>query len=116
MTETWNYLPGETVEVRCYTNAGVPDLYINGRKVGDECRLDCDDLGFWAWNVVFEEGVVEAKAGDVSFRLETVGAPAKVMPFSSKLISQGSALAMWVSRPRAGFSKSFSVFFPSFII
>ncbi|MBQ8332699.1 MAG: hypothetical protein IJX93_02870, partial [Clostridia bacterium] len=27
---------------------------------------------------VFEEGVIEAKAGDVSFRLETVGAPAKI--------------------------------------
>jgi hypothetical protein len=78
VTETWNYLPGEEVEVRCYTNAGTPDLYINGKKVDDACRLDCADLGFWAWVVAYEDGVVEAKAGDVSFRLETVGAPAMI--------------------------------------
>ncbi len=78
VTDSWNYLPDEDVEVRCYTNAGVPDLYINGRKVSDECRLDSEDLGFYSWIVPFEEGRIEAAAGDIRCALETVGAPAKI--------------------------------------
>ena len=78
VTEGWNYLPGEEVEVRCYTNAGQPELYINGKKVDDECRLDSEKLGYYSWNVVFEEGKIEAVAKDVRCVLETVGAPAKI--------------------------------------
>ena len=78
VTDSWNYLPGEDVEVRCYTNAGQPDLFINGRKVGDECLLDSADLGFYSWVVPFEEGKIEAVAGKIRCALETVGAPAKI--------------------------------------
>ena len=78
VTDSWNYLPGEEVEVRCYTNAGQPDLYINGKKVSDECRLDSADLGFYSWKVIFEEGKIEAEAGNIRCALETVGAPAKI--------------------------------------
>ena len=78
VTESWNYLPGEDVEVRCYTNAGQPDLYINGRKAADECRLDSEDLGYYSWIVPFEEGKIEAAAGNIRCALETTGAPAKM--------------------------------------
>jgi len=78
VTESWNYLPGEDVEVRCYTNAGRPDLYINGRKAADECRLDSEDLGYYSWIVPFEEGKIEAAAGNIRCALETTGAPAKM--------------------------------------
>lgn len=78
VTESWNYLPGENVEVRCYTNAGQPKLYINGKEISEECRLGCTELGFYAWNVPFEEGVLEAVAGSARYALKTVGAAAKI--------------------------------------
>lgn len=78
VTESWNYLPGEEIEVRCYTNAGKPELYINEKRVSEECRLDSTDLGFYSWNVPFEEGTLTAVAGDVRYTLHTVGAAAKI--------------------------------------
>ena len=78
VTESWNYLPGEEIEVRCCTNAGEPELFLNGRKIPGEAKLDSADMGFFSWIVPFEPGTLEARAGDVSFALETTGAPAKI--------------------------------------
>lgn len=74
--EYWNYLPGEDIMVRCYTNAGQPELYLNGKKVSTECHHS--DLGFYVWNVPFEEGTLAAVAGGLRYELKTVGAPAKI--------------------------------------
>jgi hypothetical protein len=58
--------------------AGSYSVEINGRKVSDDCRLDSADLGYYSWKVAFEEGKIEAAAGNVRCALETVGAPAKI--------------------------------------
>lgn len=71
MNEMWNYIPGEEVLVRCYTNVENPQLFLNG-KLQDKF-IDTTDKGYFTWNVVFEEGILEARAGEVSHKLETVG-------------------------------------------
>lgn len=78
MADSWNYLPGEEIEVRCYTNAGKPMLFVNGEAVAEECRLHSAMYGFYAWKVPFAAGRLEAVAGDVRHTLETVGAPVKI--------------------------------------
>ncbi len=61
MNEMWNYIPGEEVLVRCYTNVENPKLFLNG-KLQDKF-IDTTDKGYFTWNVVFEEGILEARAG-----------------------------------------------------
>ncbi len=72
MNESWNYIPGEVIVVRCYTNVENPQLFLNGILQSE--FIDTSDKGYLTWNVVFEEGKLEAIAGEVSHKLETVGA------------------------------------------
>jgi len=76
MHEYWNYMPGEEIEVRCYTNQADVRLYLNGVPYAGS--PDNSGMGYLTWNVSYEPGVLEARAGDVCHRLETVGAPAGI--------------------------------------
>lgn len=58
--ETWNYLPGEEIEVRCYTNLSEAELFLNGRSLGvrsHDRNRDC-----LCWTVPFEAGTLRAEA------------------------------------------------------
>lgn len=72
MNESWNYITGEVIVVRCYTNVKNPQLFLNG--ILQSQFIDTSDKGYLTWNVVFEEGKLEAIAGEVRHKLETVGA------------------------------------------
>ena len=63
---------GEVIVVRCYTNVKNPQLFLNG--ILQSQFIDTSDKGYLTWNVVFEEGKLEAIAGEVRHKLETVGA------------------------------------------
>lgn len=83
--ETWNYVPGEEIEVRCYTNLSEAELFLNGQSLGvRRCDRDRDCL---SWRVPFEAGVLCARASgslangapgvcaQASDTLETIYAP-----------------------------------------
>ncbi len=54
MYRSWNYMPGEMLEVRCYTNLPAAELFCNGKSLG---RKEFDDeLGYIDWYLPFEEG------------------------------------------------------------
>lgn len=88
MNESWNYIPGEEILVRCYTNVKNPILLLNG-KIQREF-IDTSNKGYLTWNVIFEEGVLEARAGQANHILETVGAETtiKLKPIVSEDIIQ----------------------------
>ena len=71
MSESWNYNPGEEILVRCYTNMEDPKLFING--IPQTEFIDTRDKGYLTWNVIFEEGIIEAVVGEVTHKLETTG-------------------------------------------
>jgi len=54
MYRSWNYIPGEAIEVRCYTNQASATLYCNGLSYG-ESSYD-DELGYLSWFIPFEAG------------------------------------------------------------
>ncbi|NLY11327.1 MAG: glycoside hydrolase family 2 protein [Firmicutes bacterium] len=73
---SWNYVAGEEIEVRCYTNQFDVELYLNGKLCED--RLDTTDYGYIAWLVKFEPGILEAVSKQGTNKLETVTAPVKI--------------------------------------
>lgn len=58
MYESWNYIPGEEVEVRCYTNLGYAELFLNEESLGKK-EMD-DNTGYISWIVPFKEGCLKA--------------------------------------------------------
>jgi beta-galactosidase/beta-glucuronidase len=84
MYESWNYVPGEEIEVRCFTNQADPRLYLNGVLHRQEA-VD-SGMGFLTWNLIYEPGVLEVKAGSVSHRLESVNGPVmlEMVPYDTE--------------------------------
>lgn len=78
VSDSWNYLPGEEIEVRCYTNCQNPKLYVNGKEVADTQKVDSSELGYDTWIVPFKAGKIEAVAENVHHVLETVNAPVQI--------------------------------------
>lgn len=58
MYRSWNYMPGEMIEIRCYTNLPNVKLYCNNKELG---RKSFDDqLGYIRWVVPYESGEISA--------------------------------------------------------
>lgn len=76
MFESWNYVPGEEIEVRCYTNQPDVKLYLNG--IPCTRQVDTTSMGYLTWYVFYEPGILEAVSANASHRLETVNAPVKI--------------------------------------
>lgn len=76
----WNYNPGDSIRVVCYTNAPTARLLLNGETVGELKKFD-DDSGMIHWDIPFSPGdlVVEALSDDgvvmASDKLQTSGRP-----------------------------------------
>ena len=69
---SWNYAPGERLELRCYSNRGKPAVTLNGRPLDLLDRTE--ENGAYVCAVDYEPGTLAASAGGVSDVLETTGA------------------------------------------
>lgn len=69
----WNYVPGDSVEIRCYSSAGVPKVTLNGRVL--EMADETETNGSYRCVVSFEEGQLKAEVEGAEDVLETTGAP-----------------------------------------
>ncbi len=56
MYRSWNYITGELIEVRCYTNLSAATLYLNGNNLGK--KTFNEDSGCIAWFVPYEPGEI----------------------------------------------------------
>lgn len=78
--DVWNYEPGDTVRVVCYTNQPSARLLLDGREVGGVKAFD-DRAGMIHWDIPFAPGAltVEALGADgkvaATDRLRTSGRP-----------------------------------------
>ena len=61
VADCWNYVPGEEIEVRCYTNCTDLMLSINDVPVKTAGEY-VEELGFYRWFVPFEPGKITAGA------------------------------------------------------
>jgi hypothetical protein len=55
----WNYQPGDTVKITCYTNAAKVELVLNGKTLGGPKGYD-ERSGSITWTIPFEQGKLEA--------------------------------------------------------
>ena len=77
----WEGKPGERKRASCYTRQPEAELFLNGRSLGK--RKPDRENGYRAvWELDYEEGVLEVRAGEASDRLATPG-PAKRMEAAS---------------------------------
>lgn len=60
MYRSWNYMPGEEIEIRCYTNTACAELYCNQKSYGVKEYDDC--LGYISWIVPYEIGKISVSA------------------------------------------------------
>ncbi len=56
MNRSWNYVPGELIEIRCYTNLCSARVYCNGEDLG--IKPYNEDTGYIAWFVPYEPGEI----------------------------------------------------------
>lgn len=70
MHREWNYIPGELVEVRCYTNLSQVELYCNNRSIG--VQSNNDKYGYISWVLPYEEGTLKAIGKDSSDKKEAI--------------------------------------------
>lgn len=59
----WNYEPGETIRVVCYTNAPSARLLLDGKAIGAVKPYD-DTVGMIHWDVPFTPGALSVEALD----------------------------------------------------
>lgn len=64
MYNSWNYLPGELILVRCYTNLENVELFCNNQSIGVK-SLNKEN-SYISWIVPFETGVLEAVSSYIS--------------------------------------------------
>lgn len=62
MYRSWNYLAGEPVEVRCYTNLPSARLFCNGKDIGEK-EFD-EELGYIFWIIPYEKGELTVTGKD----------------------------------------------------
>lgn len=57
--DDWNYEPGQTVRVMCFTNADHAELFLNGKPVGERKGPD-PSSGMVTWDVEYVPGTLKA--------------------------------------------------------
>ena len=62
MFTSYNYVTGELIEVRCYTNLGYAELFCNNTSMGIK-QFDIE-LGYISWVIPYEHGELRATAID----------------------------------------------------
>ena len=58
----WDYVPGEEVTVRCFTNCPTVDIRLNSASLGVFCLADFANDGFVSCQVPYQPGTLEAMA------------------------------------------------------
>lgn len=94
----WNRHEGDSVSIRCFSNAEEVEVLVNGKSLGRISR-DSAHNGIYNWNTVFVPGTVEAKAYSGGKLVETrvlrtagKAAAIKTTVFDHALINHKDAL------------------------
>lgn len=80
MNRFWQYMPGQKVLVRCFTNLEQAELFLNGKSLGVQRELN--EQGCFEWQVSYEAGSLTAVCtgaeGSLQVQEQTPGAAADV--------------------------------------
>lgn len=60
MHRSYHYIPGESIEIRCYTNLPFAELFVNNKSLGRKAYDD--NLGYIPFTLPFEAGELKAYA------------------------------------------------------
>ncbi len=79
---SWNYKPGDSIRINCFTNCMEAELFINGRSLGKKLSADARDRTIF-WNIVYEPGELLVKAYNsgkevTSNIIKTAGEPSTI--------------------------------------
>ena len=68
--DTWNYQPGDTIRVVCYTNSPSARLLLDGKEIGGLKPMD-DSTGIIHWDVPFKSGQLTAEGVDADGNVQS---------------------------------------------
>ena len=79
----WKGFEGKAIPVRCYTNCGSVELFLNGKSLGEKRTGDTRDLHL-EWMVPYAPGTLKAIAKNnanvmCTDEVQTTGTPAKIL-------------------------------------
>jgi hypothetical protein len=78
-TDTWNYEPGQTIRVMCYTNAPSARLLLNGKPIGGEPQCD-KTTNILYWDIPYATGTLRCEATNgASYEICTTKAPSALL-------------------------------------
>lgn len=78
----WNYESGELIEVRCYTNLGSAELFLNHKSQGRKSYEE--DKGYISWTLPYESGLLNVIGLNGEYQvcakdsLQTINAPSLI--------------------------------------
>ena len=87
--DSWNYEPGDTIRVVCYTNSPSARLLLDGKEIGALKEMD-DATGIIHWDVPFAPGNLTAEGisgkgqKESEFTIATSGRPYSIIAQSDK--------------------------------
>jgi len=70
---SWDYAPGQPVQVVCYTNLPQAELFCNGKSRGTGMLVE--DYGYISWLVPFERGILKAAGAGMHDSIESTSSP-----------------------------------------
>ena len=96
---TWNWKPGEQVQISCFTNCEYVELFLNGKSLGKKA-LDKFPQKVLKWSVPFEEGTLIAKGYNnqgvemANCQLQTTGLPVAIQAEIGTTLSDTEATGL----------------------
>jgi beta-galactosidase len=92
--EHWNWTPGDSVYIQCYTNAESVELFLSGKSIGSQRRSDSPDK-ILKWKTVYESGELIARGSTngkfaQEMKLSTTGKPSKIFAKADKKMIHGN--------------------------
>lgn len=93
--DNWNYEPGDTIRVVCYTNSPKARLLLDGKEVGAIKPMD-DATGIIHWDIPFSPGKLTAEgigndgSAESSYSVSTSGRPYAINVVSDKEAFNGN--------------------------
>lgn len=93
--DSWNYNPGDTIRVVCYTNAPQARLILNDKTVGELKPMD-DKSGIIHWDIPFAPGKLTAESLDSNGKVVS----------DYNITTSGLPYAITAKSDRSGFDKA----------
>ncbi|MES1218941.1 MAG: sugar-binding domain-containing protein [Bacteroidota bacterium] len=92
MLPVWNYIAGDSVNIRCFTNCDEAELFLNGKSLGKKKMEDARDSRILSWQTIYQPGELLIKGFTNGKEISQQTIKTAGDPFAIKAVQDISAL------------------------